>query len=70
MQIVVPEGDRHQTVKVVEIGSDGSPRIVYEGVHTPGETVTTQAAGVAPLFVQIYVAGVMVKQIAVPAQAR
>ncbi len=65
LQIVVPGGDPRQAVKVVAIGSDGSPRTVYEGVHAPGETVTTQAAGVAPLFVQVYVAGVMVKQITV-----
>src|SRR5207253_880062 len=66
LQIVVPEGNPHQGVKVIAIGSDGSPRTVYEGAHAPGETVNTQAVGVAPLFVQVYVAGMMVKQITVP----
>jgi hypothetical protein len=68
LQIVVPGGDPRQSVKVVAIGSDGSPRTVYEGFHAPGETVATQAVGVAPLFVQVYVAGVMVKQITVPTE--
>ena len=68
LQIVVPAGDARQAVKVVTTGADGSTRTVYEGVHGPGERVSFLAGGTPPFIILVYVAGLMVKQITVPAQ--
>lgn len=68
LRIVVPAGDAQQPVRVVAIGSDGSAKVVYQGMHAPGETVTVSASGTPPIILQVYVASTMVKQIAVPAR--
>jgi hypothetical protein len=69
LRIVIPAGDAQQAVKVVVIGPDGSAKTVYERVHAPGETVTASASGAPPFIVQVYVAGVLAKQVTVPVDA-
>lgn len=68
LRIVVPAGDAHQMVRVVAVWPDGLAKTVYQGPHAPGETVSASATGTPPFVVQVYVAGVLVKQVTVPAQ--
>lgn len=68
LRIVVPAGDARQAVKVVAVEPNGLARTVYQGSHAPGEAVTASAAGTPPFVVQVYVAGVLAKQITVPVQ--
>lgn len=68
LRFVVPAGDARPVVKVVAVGPDGAARTVYERAHAPGETVSASATGTPPFVVQVYIAGVLTKQILVPAQ--
>jgi hypothetical protein len=68
LRIVVPAGDAHQTVRVVTVAPDGPATTIYQGSHAPGETVSSSATGTPPFVVQVYIAGVLVKQITVPAE--
>ena len=67
LRIVVPVGDSRQTVRVVSVGPNGSAKEVYQGVHAPGEMVSASVTGTPPFVVQVYVGGVLVKQITAPA---
>jgi hypothetical protein len=68
LRIVVPAGNARQVVKVVAVEPSGIARIVYQGSHAPGETVSASATGTPPFVVQVYVAGTLAKQITAPAQ--
>jgi hypothetical protein len=68
LRIVVPAGDARQVVKVVAVEPNGLARTVYQGSHAPGETVSALATGTPPFVVQVYVAGLLAKQITAPAQ--
>lgn len=68
LRITVPKGDRQQPVKVTAIAPDGTATTVFDAVRAPGRTVSTSAVGTPPFVIQVYISGVMVKQITVPAQ--
>jgi hypothetical protein len=68
LRITVPKGDPQQPVKVSAIAPDGTATTVFDAVRAPGQTVSTSAVGTPPFVIQVYISGVMVKQITVPAQ--
>jgi hypothetical protein len=68
LRIVVPAGAARQEVKVVSVGPSGAARTIYQRVHAPGETVSASVGDAPPFVVQVYVGGVLARQITVPAQ--
>jgi hypothetical protein len=68
LRIVVPAGNARQDVKVVAVGPNGPATTVYHAQHAPGDTVSASATGTPPFVVQVYIAGVLAKQITVPVQ--
>ena len=63
VQLVVPEGPSRQTVQIVVIDSDGK-RTVYENVHKPGDRVEKTVEGSGSGKVQVFINGVMNKELA------
>lgn len=68
LRIVVPQGPARQPVRVVVVNVNGGQQTTDLGAHAPGESVSGLAAGTPPFVVLVYVNGLVVKQIAIPAQ--
>jgi len=61
VQITVPQGPLRQAVQVVVTDSNGR-RVVYEGVHKPGEKIEKTIEGVNQVRVQVYINGVLLQE--------
>ncbi|MBP2639965.1 MAG: prkC [Firmicutes bacterium] len=58
VQFIVPDGPLRQSVQVVVTDSNGR-RIIYEGVHKPGERVDKIVEGIGQLRIQVYANGTL-----------
>jgi serine/threonine-protein kinase len=61
VQITVPEGPIRQSVQVVVTDSNGR-RVIYEGVHKPGDRIDKTVEGVGQIRVQVYINGVLLQE--------
>lgn len=58
VQFIVPEGPLRQSIQVVVTDANGR-RIIYEGVHKPGERVDKNVEGIGQLRIQVYANGAL-----------
>ncbi|MBP1765481.1 MAG: prkC [Firmicutes bacterium] len=58
VQFVVPDGPQRQSIQIVVTDANGR-RIVYEGVHKPGEKIDKSLEGAGQLRIQIYANGTL-----------
>lgn len=61
VQITVPDGPIRQAVQVVVTDTNGR-RVIYEGVHKPGERIEKTVEGVGQVRVQVYINGVLLQE--------
>ncbi len=61
VQITVPEGPIRQSVQIVITDTNGR-RVVYEGVHKPGEKLEQTIEGIGQVRVQVYINGVLLQE--------
>ncbi|HEX4835193.1 MAG TPA: Stk1 family PASTA domain-containing Ser/Thr kinase [bacterium] len=62
VRLVMPQGTLHQSVKIVVIDQQGV-RVAYEGIHSPGENLDKQVAGMGYTIIQVYIEGRLIQEI-------
>lgn len=61
VQFVVPEGPIRQAIQIMVTDTNGR-RVLYEGVHKPGDKIDKTVDGMGQMRIQIYVNGVLLQE--------
>ena len=61
IQAVVPEGPIRQSCQII-VNDAGGKRIVYEGVHKPGERIEKVVEGTGQMTVQVFASGKLIQE--------